>query len=343
MSATFRATLKPWLRRSRRLVHGALASAPVRSGLTPWHWPHEAVRILTYHTLGCDDEPLDAWTVVRRSDFLRQVDLLRASFDIVDLDQALSGEATPRPRAVLTFDDGHRGWIEDLLPIVKREALPVTLYVATGHIESGQVYWFDRVMNALQVAAPVRIDLSAHGLGLYTVGAQVGLENWLRVSELLEHLKQQPLTVRETAADEIERQVRTVPRRAVSPLRPLRPGDVRELADQPGITLGAHSHCHRLLDQIDIADALDSIERSRTLLQEWTGRRVVHFCYPNGNHSEALAHGIEQLGFTSAATTDHGVWCRGQPRFTLRRLNVGRYDDLQRFAFQLTYRRSSQS
>jgi peptidoglycan/xylan/chitin deacetylase (PgdA/CDA1 family) len=342
MSATLRATFRPWLRRSRRLVHGAMASAPLRGGLTLWHWPGEAVRILTYHSLGRDDEPLDAWTVVRRSDFLKQVDLLRTRFDIVDLDRALAGEPGPRPFAVLTFDDGHRGWVDHLLPIVRRENLPVTLYVATGHVETGQAYWFDRLMNTLQVAAPARIDLSARRMGTFTVGESAGLDNWLCISDLLERLKQEPLDVREAVTDDIERQLRDAPRRAVEPICPLTPAEVRSLADQPGITLGSHSHCHRLLDQIGVADALASIDHSRSLLKAWTGHRVAHFAYPNGNHTAALAAGVERLGFASAATSDHGVWSPGESRFAIRRLNVGRYDDLQRFAYQATYRRSSQ-
>jgi peptidoglycan/xylan/chitin deacetylase (PgdA/CDA1 family) len=337
MPTSLKSTLAPLWRASRSLFQGMLDAEPVRARLTPWQWPTQAVRILTYHTIGRDDEPMDAWTVVRRSDFLKQIAILRSRFSIVDLDTALEGRVGLRPQVVLTFDDGHRSWLEHLLPIVRREALPVTLYVATGHIESGRAYWFDRMMNALQVAEPTRIDLSSRQLGTYTIGADVGRSNWQRISELLERLKQQPLDVREAVTDDIEHQLHHVPRRAVEPISPLTPKEVRELAEQPGITLGAHSHCHCLLDQLDVADALASVDRSRKLLHEWTGRQVLHFAFPNGNYSLALARGVEQLSFKSAATSEHGVWVPGRSCFTLHRLNVGRYDDVRHFAHQLTY------
>ena len=51
---------------------------------------------------------------------------------------------------MLTFDDGEVGLHTHLLPFVEQEQVPVTVYVATGQIETGQPYWFDRVMNAMQ-------------------------------------------------------------------------------------------------------------------------------------------------------------------------------------------------
>ncbi len=192
------------------------------------HWQRRvgasnATTVLTYHTLGDDEEPMDAWTVVKRDAFLRQVDWLRKHYDVVDLDAVVLAPSADRPRVVLTFDDGHTGWLEQLLPIVKAQALPVTLYVATGHIESGEPYWFDRLMNLAQTANQSTLDLREHGLETWTVGAQVGVANWLVISGLLERLKALEETERHACMQTIEAQWGPLPKRSIRPLAPLTP------------------------------------------------------------------------------------------------------------------------
>jgi peptidoglycan/xylan/chitin deacetylase (PgdA/CDA1 family) len=295
------------------------------------------VTLLTYHTLGADDDDLDAWTVLRSGDFERQVQALRRDYDIVALDEALSNDAPARPQAVLTFDDGHSGWFEHLLPIVEREALPVTLYVATRHILDGRAYWFDAVVNALQGSAPLRVDTGAAGLGTITLNESRGRANWLRLSTLLEAMKALQADARDALAQRIVAAAgaQDVPRPPHRALEPLTVPQVRALAASRWVTLGSHSHGHELLDRIALDAARASIECSIGLLHEWTGRRIEHFAYPNGNFNAALAGTLPTLGLKSAVTTRHGLWRREGSRFTLPRVAVGRYDDAARWRLNL--------
>jgi peptidoglycan/xylan/chitin deacetylase (PgdA/CDA1 family) len=293
------------------------------------------VTLLTYHTIGADDEDFDAWTVLKRGDFLRQVERLRRDYDIVSLDQALAGAEPERPQAVLTFDDGHSGWHEHLLPITLREALPVTLYVATGHVQSGVPYWFDAVVNAVQTAEPVTLDASDAGLGRITLGTERGEANWLRISALLEAMKAQEPAPRDALAERIAAATATARRPHFRALAPLSVEQVRDLAQSRWVTIGSHSHGHQLLDRIGVDAARDSIAQSMALLAEWTGRAVTHFAYPNGNYNAALAAALPALGLVSAVTTRKGLWRREGSRFELPRVAVGRFDDAARWRLNL--------
>jgi peptidoglycan/xylan/chitin deacetylase (PgdA/CDA1 family) len=293
------------------------------------------VTILTYHTLGDDDEDFDAWTVLRRGDFERQVALLRRSYDIVALEDALDGPVPQRPQAVLTFDDGHSGWLEHLAPVIEREALPVTLYVATGHVQSGQPYWFDAVVNAVQSSRPLELDCAAAGLGRVTLNARRGEINWLRISTLLESMKAMAPEPREVLTAQIVAQAAVAPRPRFRALRPLAVDGVRALAQSPWVTIGSHSHGHQLLDRIAPEQARESIAQSMSLLREWTGRAVEHFAYPNGNYDAALAAALPALGLKSAVTTRKGLWRRNGSRYELPRLAVGRFDDMARLRLNL--------
>jgi peptidoglycan/xylan/chitin deacetylase (PgdA/CDA1 family) len=293
------------------------------------------VTLLTYHTIGADDEDFDAWTVLRRRDFLDQVERLRRNYDIVSLDDALTRAESARPRVVLTFDDGHTGWHEHLLPIVEREALPVTLYVATGHVQSGVPYWFDAVVNAVQTVEPLTLDAGDAGLGRITLNRERGEVNWLRISALLEAMKAQQPAPRDALAARIVAAAEACRRPRFRALAPLAVAQVRELAQSRWVTIGSHSHGHQLLDRIDLDMARGSIGRSMTLLAEWTGRTVTHFAYPNGNYNAALAAALPALGVTSAVATRHGLWRGDGSRFELPRVNVGRFDDAARWRLNL--------
>jgi peptidoglycan/xylan/chitin deacetylase (PgdA/CDA1 family) len=321
--------LKTWGKRALTapLPYAALRARALRDA---------PVTLLTYHTLGADDEDFDAWTVLRRSDFERQVAQLRRDYDIVSIDEALiDAPAGAKPRAVLTFDDGHSGWVEHLLPIVEREALPVTLYVATGHVQGRTAYWFDALVNALQTVEPLTLDTGAAGLGRITLNRERGEANWLRLSALLEAMKALNAPVREALAKKLVTAAAGQRQPRFHRLMPLSIEQVQALARSRWVTLGSHSHGHELLDEIALDAARDSIARSIALLQEWTGRRVEHFAYPNGNHNAALAAVLPGLGLKSAVTTVKGLWRRTGSRFEMPRVAVGRFDDSARWRLNL--------
>ena len=319
----------------KALVKRALTADAPYAALRARALRGQPVTILTYHTLGDDDEDFDAWTVLRRGDFERQVELLRRDYDIVALGAALDGPVSPRPQAVLTFDDGHSGWLEHLAPIVEREALPVTLYVATGHVEGGTPYWFDAVVNAVQSSQALVLDCAAAGIGRITLNARRGEGNWLRVSALLEAMKAMEPDARDALAADIVVQSAVAPRPRFRPLQPLSVDQLRTIARSPWVTIGSHSHGHQLLDRIAPEQAHASIAHSMALLTAWTGRTIEHFAYPNGNHDAALASALPRLGLKSAVTTRKGLWRRDGLRYRLPRLSVGRFDDTARFRLNL--------
>jgi peptidoglycan/xylan/chitin deacetylase (PgdA/CDA1 family) len=299
----------------------------------------DPVTVLMYHTLGGDDEDFDAWTVVRQSDFRAQMRWLQRHYDIVSLDEAWEHAcghgAAERPKAVITFDDGHSGLHRYLLPLLDELRLPVTLYVATGHIVTGRPYWFDRIMNALQVRHRILLDLSRFGLPVFGVEPGVGEGRWQTLGPVLEALKTLDPAVREAAVDAAEEQLRPARRDDFDALAPLSLAQLQEIARCPWVTIGAHTECHSLLDQLSPDAAQASMELSARRLRDWTGAKVRHFAYPNGNHNAELMARARDAGFDTALTTRKGLWRRGDSAFSVARVPVGRYDDLARFKLNL--------
>lgn len=310
----------------KRAALRGLALPPVWSRLHARAAPPGSVTILCYHTLGS----VEGWTARETADFRADIAMLRAGHDIVSLDEGLGrlGDPDTPPTAVLTFDDGDRGLADHLLPILEADPVPVTVYVATGQFETGRPFWFDRVVNALQ--APAEIDAS--GLGRWRLGTETGKARWQVVGDVLARLKDHPEDQRDALADAV---VAAAGGDAGGPLGPMTRDDLARLARQPGVTIGAHSHGHELLDRIPADAARTSIARSRDLLRDWTGQEVRHFAYPNGNHSAALQGIVADLGFASATILGERAARGTDDRFALPRVSVGRYDDTVRVKLRM--------
>lgn len=318
----------------KRTLRAALGLAPVQAMLRARALREDPVSVLCYHTLGPDRGGPDAWTVLRLSDFRAQVAWLARHYEIVTLDAALAAgpgrSRAGRPRAVLTFDDGEAGLFHHLLPLLDALCLPVTIYVATGQIETGRPYWFDRVMGALGSGAH-EVDLP--GLGHWRLPAAPGAGRWAVLGGLLETLKRVDRHRREDLADRILADHPLPAGRP--PLAPLTREELAALAASPWVTIGAHSHCHNLLDQIPLAEASESLRRSRRLLQDWTGQEVAHLAWPNGNRNAALGRAAAEVGFLTSTALDGGLWRAGADLHALPRVPVGRYDDAARLALRL--------
>lgn len=287
------------------------------------------VIVLMYHELRDDSEEIDAWTVVRRSEFLRQVEYLRRHYDFLTLDEAAARIAARRPASrpgiVLTFDDGEQGLVDVLLPIVEAEQLPVTIYISTHHIESQDCLWFDRVINAAQVVAPLVIDLSC--LGRFRLSGIPGPMAWMEVDRLLEAMKFLPRDRCDDLVEEIERQTAGAARLSAARLMPLRPEGVTALAGSRWIEIGSHSHRHELFPRLTKAERMTSLARNCELLWRWTGKAIRHFAYPSGKHDVESVRDVEEFGFITAMTSAPGIWTAETPMHLVPRVGIGRYDD----------------
>lgn len=324
------------------MARTALGSGPGLSVLRARAARGRPVTVLCYHTLGVDgaggvDEA--AWTRLALSDFTDQIAYLARHWRIVDLDEAFeigpgAGQTSnaDKPLAVITFDDGEAGLHRHLLPFLGRMPVPVTVYIATGQIETGQPYWFDRVMNALEGPGDLEID---PGTGGAVRIAGQGSARWSGISAVLETIKAADPGARDDLADRVLAQAGPGAPGPDGPLRPMTRDQLAELAAHPMITIGGHSHCHHLLDRIPLEEAAASIRTCRDLLRDWTGQEVAHFAYPNGNWNRAVAGAVAEAGFRTATILGQTLWRDGADPYALPRIAVGRHDALARVRLAL--------
>jgi len=322
----------------KRLCYDALASEPIARRLRHRMLSGKTL-VLMYHELAEDDVDIESWTVVRKSDFVRQMAYLRAHFDVVSLEDAIamhwSTHARPRPQVVLTFDDGDQGNADVLLPVVRELKLPVTVFIATRQVVEQGSYWFDRVVNALQTVEPVCVDLRSQGMSRYDINRVRGAANWAVMQRLLTDMKGLPTALREHAVEHVLEMLRGKAIRPQCRIAPLNEKGLKALSASPFVTIGAHSHCHNILTQLDPAAVEESVATSKRLLESWTRKEVWSFAYPNGDYDELISDTVRRAGFRCAMTTGDRLWTRDDLQYGIPRMGVGRYDSLAHFALNL--------
>lgn len=289
--------------------------------------------VLMYHEVLPDEIDLPIWTVVARSNFVRQMRYLRRHYDVISLSEALErvysearAPASSRPFVVVTLDDGYLGNLSCAMPLMQLLQLPFTVFVATGKVAAGGLHWYDKfILHLLSRRQANAIFETSIGPIAYQPARFGAARRWQRINRVLDQLKKLPEGERDTLADALPLH------QGQLPLRMLNPAELGRLAESPYVEIGCHTHGHQLLDQVPAEAASESIVSSRDFIFDCIGQRPVHFSYPNGNFNPDLQSLVNSLGFASALTTEERHWTAADDRFAVPRMAIGRFDSMSLF------------
>lgn len=228
-------------------------------------------------------------------------------FDIVDLDEALLRLAAGgHPFVVLTFDDGYRNNFVDAYPVLRREAAPFTLYVATGLVDGTAAPWWDVLGEIVGRSAKTRVEAGGRVIEGPTESAEQKyrmLDALIAAMILLPEDEQRRTVDAAAMAHGVE----------VAPMLSeamMNWEEIAELARDPLATIGAHGVGHYALARLDAERARREITESVARIEAATGRSPRHFAYPYGSRDTASAREFamaQALGFRTAVTTRRGV------------------------------------
>ncbi len=127
-----------------------LATLPSRCAMRMWmqHTGTLPIGILFYHRIS--ENVLNPWTISPQA-FRRQIEWLKANYEIVSLEQCqsrmVSGE-NRRPSVAITFDDGYAENCQWALPYLLEQNIPFTYFVTLGNVLSQSAFRHDIECNA---------------------------------------------------------------------------------------------------------------------------------------------------------------------------------------------------
>jgi peptidoglycan/xylan/chitin deacetylase (PgdA/CDA1 family) len=257
-------------------------------------------------------EPFEPNRILRVTpDFLDQTirQIGAAGFDFVSMDEVaarLSEGDMGRPFVAFTLDDGYRDNLTHAYPVFARHDVPFTVYVPTDYADgTGDLWWLtlEAVLRARD-ALEIRMQGKHRSFRLDTVaGKELAYHQiywWLRgIDE-----RNAREVVAELAAD-CGIDARVFGRRLMMDW-----SEIRGLATDPRVTIGAHTRRHCALSKLSLAEATDEIAMGVSRLERELARPCRHFSYPFGDESAAGEREftiVRELGLSTAVTTRKGL------------------------------------
>jgi peptidoglycan/xylan/chitin deacetylase (PgdA/CDA1 family) len=251
--------------------------------------------------------------------FEEHVRLLAAEYSPVSLDDVLAarvGERELPQRAVLvTFDDGYRDFAEHGWPVLRRYAVPVTLFVPTAFPSNPKAeFWWDRLYRSF--SHTTRRDELRTALG--TLSLRSAAARYASCRTLVEQLKKVPHARAMCIVEDVLGALGELPARSSV----LGWDELRRLVGE-GLSVAPHSRTHAMLDQVCRRELEEEVVGSRRDIEEALGYCPPVFCYPAGQRSALVEEVLQAAGYTVAFTTELGHNdTRTAEWLGLRRINV---------------------
>lgn len=268
-------------------------------------------------------------------EFLRTtVERIRANnYEIISLDEAVSrlksGYGQTR-YAVLTFDDGYRDNLEIAYPLLKELEAPFTIFVASGLVDGEAELWWLALERIIAENDEITFISGSESDG---IPCRTVEEKYACFDKIVTYLTTEigELNQRSIIRSLADRYGVDLHQQAKDEMMSW--DEVRQLAEDPLVTIGAHTHDHFALARLEAETAKKDIALGIERLEKELGQRPKHFAYPYGKKhtvSSPVADMLVNMGFASAVTTEPGVLQSTSARDTMKLPRVslnGRYQD----------------
>lgn len=236
-------------------------------------------------------------------------DVKEAGLDIISLDEAhariTEGDTTNR-FACFTLDDGYRDNLEIAFPVFAKHKAPFTIYIPSDYPEGrGEIWWL-----ALEQVIESNDEIQFNsGRETCLLPAKTVTEKNAAFELIYYHLcgldadthREQIAELCETHGVDMAKQCRDLI---------MTWDEIRKLAADPLVTIGAHTVGHQALARLSRNRARDEMKLGADRIKKELGSWPEHFSYPYGDASSAGPREFEiakELGFKTAVTTRKGI------------------------------------
>lgn len=114
--------------------------------------------VLCYHRVFPDAAPPDHYVALMGDPTASQLEslitFLKRWFKFATVRECVerwsAGQEVDPYTLLLTFDDGYADMCDELLPVLRRQQVPATVFVTTGSIGGAYITWFQRLFSAVE-------------------------------------------------------------------------------------------------------------------------------------------------------------------------------------------------
>lgn len=285
-------------------MKGLLAAAAYQSrfldayGLVRRKITNSQVAVLMYHRVSPKEYSCNPESISPQN-FEKQMGYFSRNYEILSLERLVEymkqREPLPEKAVVITLDDGYKDNYRYAYPILKKYKIPATIFLATGHIGTGDLFWWDKVGYIIQHTSLDQLNLGE--LGTFSCRSE---RDKLRVTSIItERLKTLPEEEKDLLIDYLHTIARVeIPDDLGKELN-LSWDEVQEMSAN-GIAFGAHTVNHTVLTNLPFEQAELEIIRSKKDIEKMIGHQVTAFSYPHGDFDTDIVEFVRRNGFVCA-------------------------------------------
>jgi peptidoglycan/xylan/chitin deacetylase (PgdA/CDA1 family) len=282
--------------------------------------------------------------------FAEHIEMVAESYEpvrLADLVAALRAGELPSRAVAITFDDGYADNLAAAKPVLERNGVPATVFVASGWMGGDRMYWWDELESLLlrpgRLRPVLELEMGTETLrwqlgddAVYTPEAAAGRSGWTVLDpddpgprqqiyrELSARLRGLDEKARERVLDSL-RSTRVDDDVSNGKPRPMTADELRRLADGDLVEIGAHTVTHPSLSTLEPDMQRAEIAGSKRQLEGALDRTVASFAYPFGGASdfdETTARIVRDSGFDHACANVSSRLAPGTDAYRLPRLLV---------------------
>lgn len=261
--------------------------------------------------------------------FKNQMEYLSSNYEMISVKDIFRMVDTEECCFAVTFDDGYRNVYSNAFPILQELSIPATDFVTTGNLGTEYENWTDNIIRAIFESKNQKDYFECRNNELsgkwYTRNIEEKTSFYRKVNYMFRHIgakkrKQYEMLLLKWAGLSAEGRIEN---------RILTDKELKELSQNPLISIGAHSVTHSFLGSLTDNEQEIEITDSIRKLREITSIPIKYMAYPFGSPAsynnktfELMKKNGIKMGFT---TSFEGITSKTDP-YKIPRVVVGNYD-----------------
>lgn len=196
--------------------------------------------------------------------------LKKNSYEIISLEEFNNKQIQSENSkiAILTFDDGWRSNLE-LVPIINKYNIPITIFIATEAIKTGNFWWEYALLKDQQIHSGINSLNDFKKLDVKEFDEKINI------------LKREFKLVRKAMTIE----------------------ELKTISKNKNVTIGAHTVSHPILINCSINRITEELYQSKQDLELWCNMPIKYFSYPNGDSNDQIKSKVKEIGYKMAFST----------------------------------------
>lgn len=287
--------------------------------------------VLIYHRVAILKKDPELLTVSPKK-FEEQIRYLKENCHVISLKEMTSNlkrNKIPKSAIIITFDDGYADNLYNAKPILEKYGISATVFVTTGNILSGREFWWDELERIFfeENITCKQLEIRINDV-TYSRLIQDEKDSLTAYRYLQKNMKLISSSEREEVLKNLF-QWAGLKRTTRESHRVMTAEELKELAKEGMIEIGAHTVTHPSLSSGSPEQQLFEIRDSKSVLENILGLKINSFSYPFGSTEDAdkkTMDLVRQSGFECGIANEQGNVSRNDNLFWIKRRLIRNWD-----------------